>query len=393
MTDIAVEIVDPRTLSDMSIDWTELTGRSTLNAFMDPAGLNAVQATGYAKVHVLLAWDRSATPERLVGLWALRQKRSLPFFPSHLTGLPHNYTFLSNPVVDPSLSEAVLAAFFAAIRAHRRLPKVLRLQYLDADDPSFPAIRKTLLAEHRPALTLTAGDRPFASRDGGVKRSGSTRKKLRQDWNRLNAAGAVALTNERDPASVREAFEIFLQMEAAGWKGDKRTALLSRPRDRDFVRRFIADLAAAGSASVALLRVDERPIAAQVLLYCGTRAYTWKIAYDAEFSKFSPGALLVDKVTELLFETTPIRSIESCSPEGGFMWQMWSGRRATADLLIELRPHISFAFAAIALAVQARGWLKAAHVRLRTGSWPDKPRNELATPAAAANVAQDPTGT
>ena len=44
------------------------------------------------------------------------------------------------------------------------------------------------------------------------------------------------------------------------------------------------------------------------------------------------GMLLVDKVTEQLFETAGIEGIESCSPEGGFMTSVWTGRRRTVEL-------------------------------------------------------------
>ena len=98
---------------------------------------------------------------------------------------------------------------------------------------------------------------------------------------------------------------------------------------------LIANLAAHGGASVALLRVDGRPIAAQVLLYSGTTAYTWKTAFDAEFAKFSPGALLIDKVTDALF-AAGIAQIESCATEDSFMAQLWTGRRTTVDLLVDV---------------------------------------------------------
>jgi len=38
-------------------------------------------------------------------------------------------------------------------------------------------------------------------------------------------------------------------------------------------------------------------------------AYTWKTAFDAAFAKFSPGALLIDKVTDALF-AAGMRAIE-----------------------------------------------------------------------------------
>ena len=92
-----------------------------------------------------------------------------------------------------------------------------------------------------------------------MKRSGSTRKKLRQDWNRLSALGAVDIVNNRAP-DAREAFETFLTLENASWKGARGTALLCNAADAAFARQMIAALAERGNASVALLRVDGRPL-------------------------------------------------------------------------------------------------------------------------------------
>jgi hypothetical protein len=195
--------------------------------------------------------------------------------------------------------------------------------------------------QHREFVRL---ERPFADRSGGVKKSGSTRKKLRQDWNRLGATGAVDVVNARAAADVAAAFETFLALEAASWKGEQGTALLCDAADARFVRRLIGVLAARGQASVALLRVDGAAVAAQVLLYSGTQAYTWKTAFDAAYGKFSPGALLIDKVTETLLEAGPIAVIDSCSSAEGFMAQLWVGRRTMVDALIDVRSRNSLAF-------------------------------------------------
>jgi CelD/BcsL family acetyltransferase involved in cellulose biosynthesis len=93
-----------------------------------------------------------------------------------------------------------------------------------------------------------------------------------------------------------------------------------------------------------LLTLDGKPIAAQVVLRQEATAYTWKIAYDATYEKYSPGVLLVDRLAEQMLENG-IDQIESCSPQGGFMEKVWSGRRRTVELLIETgsRPRIAFA--------------------------------------------------
>jgi hypothetical protein len=98
-------------------------------------------------------------------------------------------------------------------------------------------------------------------------------------------------------------------------------------------------------------------------------AYTWKTAFDAEYAKYSPGALLVDKATEELFSARGITAIESCSPEKGFMAQLWSGRRATVDLLIDVGARRSLNFALAAAAERGYAQLKDWRDRLRAAPW------------------------
>jgi CelD/BcsL family acetyltransferase involved in cellulose biosynthesis len=329
--------------------WNALTRRAPANVFMHPAALAAAHETKFAKLHLLLAWDQSVSPPDLVGAWALQERNITPLGPTFLAAPPYDYAFVSNPVVDRACMDEVIPAFLDAIARESVLPKTLRLKYLDSECETYAAMLRALNARASPHLTLSERARPFVSREFGLKNSGSTRKKLRQDWNRLAALGAVDIVNDRTPAAVRDAFEVFLAMEAESWKGARGTALLSNDEDATFVRRMIGDLAAQENASVALLRVERKPVAAQVLLYCGSTAYTWKTAFNAEFGRFSPGALLVDKITEQLFAMTTIEAIESCSPDGSFMAQLWAGRRATVDLLVDVGPRRSLGFAMAAI--------------------------------------------
>ena len=87
---------------------------------------------------------------------------------------------------------------------------------------------------------------------------------------------------------------------------------------------------------MALLRVDGEAIAAQVLMYCGTTAYTWKTAFNAEYGKYSPGALLIDKITDELFAGPDVLAINSCAAEASFMAQLWAGRRTMVDMLVDV---------------------------------------------------------
>jgi CelD/BcsL family acetyltransferase involved in cellulose biosynthesis len=384
MQKVTVSISSPEL--EIGGHWAALIARAPGNVFMNPAALRTAHATGFADIHMLLAWvQENAAQEngaqRLIGLWALSRMHITPLWPSFLAAPPYNYAFVSNPVVDPAYTNQAIAGFFDAIERERSLPKVIRLRYLDASAESFPAIMSALAARGAQALKLAERERSYVTKDFGQKKSGSTRKKLRQDWNRLTALGSVDIVNERARTAVQAAFETYLMMEAASWKGSRGTALLCDEEDAIFTRCLISDLAAGQNASVAMLRIDGRPIAAQVLLYCGTTAYTWKTAFDAAFSKFSPGALLVDKMTEQLFADGGIEAIESCSPEGGFMNTIWDGRRTTVDMLADVRATKSLGFRAVVASERGYAQLRGLRNRLRDMSWSPMAWRKRATAA------------
>jgi CelD/BcsL family acetyltransferase involved in cellulose biosynthesis len=365
---------------DMTEHWEALAQRTPANVFLNPAALNAAAATGFAHIHALLAWDTRVAPNRLVGFWALRERRIGVIGPSVLAAPPYDYSFVSSPVIDPDYIDAVMPAFFDAIENDPALPNVIQIKFLDGDSDSYRAMTSALGARKGQMLKLSEHARPFLAAASERKRSGSTGKKLRQDWNRLSSVGAADIANDRTAAGAREAFEVFLELEARSWKGANGTALLSDEDDAAFTRRLIGDLAEHRNASIALLRVDGKPIAAQVLLYSGSMAYTWKTAFDAEFAKYSPGALLVDKVTDELFDAQAITAIESCSLESGFMAQLWTGRRMTVDMLLDVGRSKSFSFTLAAFGERGYAWLRERRHRLRAINWPALPkRRNVAT--------------
>jgi CelD/BcsL family acetyltransferase involved in cellulose biosynthesis len=278
-----------------------------------------------------------------VGFWALRERR-IPLMPTFLETLPYEYAFTSNAVIDGTCVDEVVAAFFETIRRDARLPKTISLRSFEADPVVYPAILRHLegTGRHRETVRL---ERPFADLSAGIKRGGSTGKKQRSDWNKLSAMGTTEVVNDRTPDGVATAFETFMALEVASWKGDQGTALLCDPDHARFTRRLIGNLAARGLASVALLCVAEDPIAAQVVLYNGRLAYTWKTAFKTAYARYSPGALLINKIADSLLASGQTAVVDSCSSPDGFMAQMWTGRRSMVDALIDVGSRGPLAFA------------------------------------------------
>jgi Acetyltransferase (GNAT) domain len=359
--------------------WDDLVRRAPSNVFMNPAALLAASETNFANIRMLLAWEKGAGAPRLAGLWALQMCRPAPFWPIVIEPLPYNYAFLSNPATDPAYVDEVVPVFLRAIEQSPSLSRIVSLHSFDTECPSYPAIIRDLAVRGVKPLVLSETMRPFVTRNFGLKRSGSTRKKLRQDWNRLSAAGAVEVVNDRSIGGAKRAFEIFLALEQASWKGANGTALLSDPRDCAFARRLLQSLAEQGNASVALLLVNGEAIAAQVVMYCGKTAYTWKTAFSANYAKYSPGALLVDKITEELLSSPDVQAINSCAAEASFMGQLWAGRRKMVDMLFDLGPRRSLGYRLEAGRQLGYGQLRSWRDRLRQGH--PAPRAKKAEPA------------
>ena len=168
-----------------------------------------------------------------------------------------------------------------------------------------------------------------------MKRSGSTRKKLRQDWNRLSALGAVDVVNDRDATMCRARSRRFSPWNRrAGRARGHRIAV--RATDAAFVRRLIGDLAGGRQCvggAAARRRPADRRAGAAVLRNHGLHL---EDGIRRRLRQVFAGRVLIDKITEELFATAGIEAIESCSSKAA-SWSALAGRREMADLLVESR--------------------------------------------------------
>jgi hypothetical protein len=77
------------------------------------------------------------------------------------------------------------------------------------------------------------------------------------------------------------------------------------------------------------------PLAATITLRSGDYAWFWKIAYDEDSAKFSPGVQVSLDLTELLLAEPDIARVDSCATaDHPMIDHLWRERLALADLLI-----------------------------------------------------------
>jgi CelD/BcsL family acetyltransferase involved in cellulose biosynthesis len=255
----------------------------------------------------------------------------------------HPYGTLCAPPLDREMAERAAAQLLQQAREAGAHALVLRDMPIDgaamrifADVLRRDGIRPRVLHSHLRACLDATRDADELLQDAlGSKKL----KELRRLRHRLADHGAVQFDIARTPDDVASAVEIFLTLEAGGWKGARGTALAQNDGDARFIRRATAALAASGQCEIVTLRAGEVPVAAGIVLRHQDRAFFFKIGVDQRFAKFSPGVQLTLDLTRHLCADPTIASADStASPDHPMINPIWRGRFAIGDVLIALRP-------------------------------------------------------
>ena len=250
----------------------------------------------------------------------------------------HDYAPLGLPLVDRATLRPAVEALIEGLA-----PAGSGASLIVPDLPLDSAVARALVeaSADRPVDILDGHVRAVLKRAPGqpvdVRRmlSPRRRKEYARLMRRLHEVGEVLVTAAIEPEEVRARFEDFMALEAAGWKGRRGSALLSRQATADFAREVVAARADAGSARVDSIDLGGRPIAAVVSFAVGATASTWKIAYDETWARFSPGAQLMLEVVGGLFSDPTITTIDSCATaDHPMIDHLWLERLAIGTMVI-----------------------------------------------------------
>lgn len=358
---ITVDYVSGAHLAALGQDWRDLVARAdAANVFMHPALLAAASAAyPERRIGALTA----SANGRLVGLWAFAQMRApqslLPL--PVLSAPPAPNAYLATPVIDREFIEPVLDAFLTFIAGRADLPKIVALDAMGTDTATYAALARVLAARGGMMHVFARAQRPKLASKLDAKAyfeqamSASSRKKLRQHRRRLAEKGALDSVVVTAPDAVIRAFEDFLALEAAGWKGRQGTALLNDAADAQYTRAMVAALAAQGEAEIHSLTLDGKPVSMQVLLRSGRTAFTWKTCYDEALHDFSPGTLLFEDYSARLLADANVDAVDSCSFDDSGYMASWQERGDIAQLWFDARRGGATSFALFAR-LQS-GWL------------------------------------
>jgi len=319
--------------------WADLTATALEpNPFFGPdAVLAASRHLGGEGVSLLCVHDDADRLRVALPVCPARRYAHLPV--PVLRAWQHDYSFLGTPLVSAHDPVGALGELVDFLIGERPAPW-LALDLLAADGPVVAALLQALRLRGRwptpfaPTRRAWLARRPQPTYLADTVRGTHLKelRRLRRVLSRQLGEEIATTDVAADPAGVEE----FLALEAAGWKGRAATAFARRPGHDAFFRSVCT--AARGQGSLQLLRLggDGPAAAMKCNLRAGPGVFCFKIAYDEELARCSPGVLLeLDNID--WFHRGDAEWMDSCAdPNNEMINRLWPDRLELTTLLVPL---------------------------------------------------------
>lgn len=128
------------------------------------------------------------------------------------------------------------------------------------------------------------------------------RSELRRRWRRLREEGSVDLVVTTGEENLDDLLQDGFAIEAAGWKGQEGSAILSQSRTERFYRSIAHWAAGEGLLRLAFLRLNGRAIAFDLCLEDRSTHFLLKTGYVPAYRHYGPGKLLRERMIARAFD-------------------------------------------------------------------------------------------
>jgi CelD/BcsL family acetyltransferase involved in cellulose biosynthesis len=332
--------------ADWDQSWVELAAHaSEPNPFAENWFVRAALRLldPHADGQMLAVWHH----EQLLGLLPIASVARYGRLPiHHAQNWVHFHCFYGAPLIRAGKEQVFWATALAKIDALPHARNFLHLVGLDASTTAFAALRETRQTDivHRSERAMlhsnATPDDYFAANVRPKKR-----KEIRRLRARLEELGTVAFGALGTNDSVVTWTEDFLRLEASGWKGREGSAMTGHAATAAFFTEALAGAHAQARLDILRLTLDAKPIAMLVNFLTAPGSFAFKIAFDEDYARFSPGVLI--KIENLkILERADILWTDSCAVEDHPMINsLWAERRQIVRVTIPLagkRRHAMF---------------------------------------------------
>lgn len=328
---IFVQQVSRCEISAALIDhWRDLERRSChSNAFLSADFLLPAWALLPRRNDAFLLLVTDRTNGKLLALGAFLDRCATRVFPApHLQCERTIHTFRTGILVDKEAAEPALEAMLRFMR--RRGWHGLEIPKMRLDSN---------LARHLRTVTAACGYAwhichqaaspavfpPILCRDSVEESmSASRRKSLRRNRQWLAEIGPIRLVQITKSVEVVAAVREFLRLEHLGWKGEQQTSMLTSRKETVFLEELALRLLRSGRLVLTQLRVGDRVAASAINFRAGNTLFAFKIAWDPELAKGSPGTIHEYELMFFIQDNFPeITCIDSCARPDSYLATIW----------------------------------------------------------------------
>lgn len=273
----------------------------------------------------------------LLGLLPLCVSRRYGRMPvRHLTNWLSYHSFLGTPLVRRGAEADFWRAALAALDDAPWSGSFLHLAGL-SEGPVLAALRGVRAAPivHRAERALLAhGLSPDAYYEVSVRKK--KRKELARLRNRLAELGTLTSATLQPCEPLEPWCGAFLTLEVSGWKGREGSALAAAPATAAFLHDALTGARAAGRLEMRRLDLDGRVLAMLINFMTPPGSFSFKIAFDEDFARFSPG-VLIQRDNLAVLDRADISWMDSCAaPNHPMIDSLWRERREIVRVTVPL---------------------------------------------------------
>ncbi|HEV2664880.1 MAG TPA: GNAT family N-acetyltransferase [Blastocatellia bacterium] len=328
--------------------WEDLAANALEpNVFYEPwMMMHALRNLGSGKT-ILTALIFTADPTRpgtplLCGLFPLECERGYKGLPVKFLRLwRHKHCFLATPLIRAGYERETLDAFFDWLATDARSGALIEFNTIPGEGPFQQALSDYLCSSAKPNYISEgygrAFFRPAADADAYLcaALSGKRRKMIRRQEKLLSEIGRLEWDEITPDDDVAVWIKEFLQLEASGWKGREGGALALNEAERNYFEAVVAEAFRRGQLMMLAVRLDGRPIAYKCGFLAGSGLFTFKIAFDENYARHSPGVLLEVENIRRLHTQSRIEWADSCAgPFDSMFKRLWPSRRMIRDVIV-----------------------------------------------------------
>jgi len=341
MTVVVIE--DFGMLEDYVSAWEDLAANALEpNPFYEPwmllPALGSLAASRDLRVVLILSVDLGEP--KLCGVFPLERTGKYKGLPVPVFTLwRHIYCPLCTPLIRNGCARECLESFLEWLATEHGGP-LMEFPTISGDGQFQKHLRDVLAKRQSLSFITEAHERalfrPMESADVYVRAAISTkhRQDIRRKQNRLSETGRIEFDALEPDGDIDQWIEEFLRLEANSWKGKQGGAFACVEANRNFFVEIVSEGFGRGRLVMSAIRKDGEPLALRLSITAGRGAFAFKIAYDEDHARFSPGILLEIDNIRSLHARPDIEWMDSCAAPVHFINRLWLERRSIQSVLV-----------------------------------------------------------